>query len=158
MVVTVCAAQFAPECVRAAESASRSPEAAIGWTAPDAIGEPLGGRAGDPARGRAIVVDRSLGMCLVCHTGPFPEVRQQGGLATDLSGAGSRWRPAQLRARIVDARRIDPTSIMPAFHRTDGLSRVAPAWRNRPMLDAQQVEDVVAFLTGLHHADGATGR
>ncbi len=116
------------------------------------IDAPLDGLRGDAVRGRAIVADRTRGLCLLCHTGPFPEVRFQGDLAPDLAGTGSRWSEGQLRLRIVDGRRLDPTSIMPAYHRSDGLERVAPAVRGRPILDAQQVEDVVAFLVTLRDA------
>ncbi|MBL8332928.1 MAG: sulfur oxidation c-type cytochrome SoxX [Rubrivivax sp.] len=113
------------------------------------IEAPLTAQPGDPARGRAIVVNRQQGLCLLCHSGPFPEARFQGSVAGSLAGAGTRWSAAELRARIVDARRINPASPMPAFHRTDGLQRVGPAWQGRPVLDAQQVEDVVAFLQTL---------
>ena len=102
------------------------------------------------------MADRTRGLCLLCHSGPFPEERQQGNLAPDLAGAGSRLSTAQLRARIVDSRRINPQSIMPAYHRTEGLERVAPALRNRPILDAQQVEDVVAYLMTLRDQTGET--
>jgi sulfur-oxidizing protein SoxX len=118
----------------------------------DGIPEPLTGVPGDAARGRAIVVDRQAGLCLLCHRGPFdrtPVERQQGTLAGDLAGAGSRWSAAQLRLRIADSRRIDPDGIMPAFHRHEGLSRVGRAWQGKSILDAQQVEDVVAFLLTL---------
>lgn len=115
----------------------------------DAIPAPLTATPGDPARGRSIVANRQTGLCLLCHSGPFPEERFQGNLATSLAGAGSRWTAGQLRLRIVDSRRLNPDSPMPAFHRTEGLQRVAPAWRGRPILDAQQVEDVVAFLQTL---------
>ena len=104
---------------------------------------------GDPARGRAIVANRQVGLCLLCHSGPFPEERFQGNLAPDLRGAGSRWSEAELRLRIVDSSRINPETIMPAYHRTEGLARVAPAWRGKPILSAEQIEDVVAFLTTL---------
>lgn len=115
----------------------------------DAIPAPLAGLAGDPVRGRAIVADRRTGLCLLCHQGPFPEERSPGNLASDLRGAGSRWTPGQLRLRVVDARRLNSASIMPAFHRTEGLQRVGTAWQGRPILSAQQVEDVVAFLATL---------
>jgi sulfur-oxidizing protein SoxX len=117
--------------------------------ASDAMPTPLTSQPGDVRRGRAIVVDRQLGMCLLCHSGPFPEERTPGNLATNLAGAGSRWNTAQLRLRIVDSRRLDPEGIMPAFHRTEGLNRVAAASAGRPLLSAQQVEDVVAFLATL---------
>jgi len=115
----------------------------------DTIPLPLAATPGDPARGRAIVASRQQGLCLLCHRGPFPEERFQGDLATDLTGAGSRWSAAQLRLRIVDSRRLQPDSIMPAFHRTDRLANVGATWRGKPILDAQQVEDVVAFLVTL---------
>jgi sulfur-oxidizing protein SoxX len=115
----------------------------------DAMPESLTGAHGDPARGRAIVVNRQIGLCLLCHSGPFPEERFQGNLAPDLKGAGARWTEGQLRLRIVDSSRINPVSIMPAYHRTEGLTRVAPAYRGKPILTAEQIEDVVAFLLTL---------
>lgn len=115
----------------------------------DGIPEPLGGMAGDAAEGRRIVATRQLGLCLLCHSGPLPEERFQGNLAPDLAGAGRRWNAAQLRLRLVDPQQLNPDSIMPAYHRTQGLTRVGPAWRERPILSAQQIEDVVAFLTTL---------
>jgi L-cysteine S-thiosulfotransferase len=115
----------------------------------DAIPESLTGAKGDPTRGRAIVANRQVGLCLLCHSGPFPEERFQGNLAPDLRGAGKRWSEGQLRLRIVDSARINPTTIMPAYHRTEGLTRVSPTWRGKPILSAEQIEDVVTFLMTL---------
>ena len=115
----------------------------------DAIPQSLTGAKGDPARGRALVTNRQVGLCLLCHSGPFPEERFQGNLAPDLRGAGKRWSEGQLRLRIVDSARINPASIMPAYHRTEGLVRVAPAWRGKTILSGEQIEDVVAFLMTL---------
>ena len=117
--------------------------------AQDSLPQSLTGGQGDPARGRAIVTNRQVGLCLLCHSGPFPEERFQGNLAPDLKGAGAKWTEGQLRLRIVDSSRINPASIMPAYHRTEGLTRVAPALRGKPILSAEQIEDVVAFLTTL---------
>ena len=117
--------------------------------ADDGITRSLTGAKGDPARGRAIVVNRQVGLCLLCHSGPFPEERFQGNLAPDLAGAGKRSSEGQLRLRIVDSSRINPATIMPAYHRTEGLARVAPALRGKPILSAEQIEDVVAFLMTL---------
>src|SRR3954462_11935522 len=86
---------------------------------------PLTGSKGDPARGRAIVGNRQVGLCLLCHSGPFPEERFQGNLAPGLAGAGTRSSPGQLRLRIVDASRLNPETIMPAYYRTDDLTRVS---------------------------------
>jgi L-cysteine S-thiosulfotransferase len=119
----------------------------------DAITQPLTGTPGDATRGRAIVANRQVGLCLLCHTGPFPEERFQGNLAPSLAGAGSRWSEGQLRLRVSDARRLNPASIMPAYHpdksKADASTRVGAAWQGKPVLDAQQIEDVVAFLRTL---------
>ena len=115
----------------------------------DGIATSLTGAPGDATRGRAIVVNRQLGLCLLCHSGPFSEERMQGNLAPSLAGVGARWSEAQLRLRIVDARRVNPQSIMPAYHRSEALARVGSAWQGRPLLTAAQVEDVVAFLVTL---------
>ncbi len=120
----------------------------------DAIPDPLGGFSGDAGRGRAIVADRSVGLCLLCHSGPFPERHLQGDIAPDLSGAGARWSEGQLRLRLVDGRRLNPGSVMPAYHRTDGQARVGAAWRGKPLLSEQQIEDVVSFLRSLGAARG----
>ena len=115
----------------------------------DGIPAPLAAGPPDAERGRRIVVDRQLGTCLLCHSGPFPEERFQGTVGPDLAGVGSRLTPAQIRLRVVDPRRLVPETVMPAYHVTAGRSRVALPWRDRPILDAGQVEDVVAFLATL---------
>lgn len=115
----------------------------------DAILQSLTGRPGDAQRGRAIVASRTKGLCLLCHTGPIPEERFQGNLAPPLDGAGRRLSEGQLRLRIVDSRRVTATSIMPSYHRVDGLYRVGAAWQGKPVLTAAEVEDVVAYLLTL---------
>jgi len=115
----------------------------------DAIAVSLTGTTGDAQRGRAIVANRNVGLCLLCHSGPFPEERFQGNLAPPLNGAGSRLSEGQLRLRMVDSGRVNPASIMPAYFRTEGLTRVAPAFAGKTVLSAEQVEDVVAYLQTL---------
>jgi sulfur-oxidizing protein SoxX len=115
----------------------------------DAIPEALQGLQGDAQRGRAIVANRQAGLCLLCHSAPVPEERFQGDLAPSLAGVGARYSPAQLRLRIVDPRRVNPSSFMPAFHSSHNPSRVGSAWADKPILSAQQVEDVVAWLATL---------
>ena len=115
----------------------------------DEILTPLAGAKGDPQRGRAIVANRQVGLCLLCHSGPFPEERFQGNLAPDLRGVGSRLSEGEIRLRLVDPARANPQTIMPAYYRTDGLTRVAPSYRGKPVLSAEQIEDVVAYLVTL---------
>ena len=115
----------------------------------DSMPKPLTDAPGDVARGRAIVANRTVGLCLLCHSGPIPEERFQGNLAPSLAGAGSRSTPAQLRLRIADAARLNPDTIMPSYFRVDGLARVAKNFQGKTILTAQQVEDVVAYLATL---------
>jgi L-cysteine S-thiosulfotransferase len=115
----------------------------------DAIPAPLNGLTGDASRGRQIVVTRQKGLCLLCHSGPFPEERFQGDLSPSLAGAGSRSTEGQLRLRMVDSTKVNPASIMPAYHRTTELSRVGRNFADRPILSAQDIEDVVTFLKEL---------
>lgn len=114
----------------------------------DAIPASLTGMRGDAVRGRAIVVARQ-NTCLLCHNGPFAEQRFQGNLAPDLAGTGARWSEGQLRLRLVDASRLNAATIMPSYYRTEGLERVGSNWRDKPILTAEQIEDVVAFLQTL---------
>jgi sulfur-oxidizing protein SoxX len=134
--------------------ATAPPLAARAQSAPyvvvqDGIPKPLAAERGDAARGRAIVANRSVGLCLLCHSGPIPEERFQGNLAPSLAGAGARWNESQLRLRVVDAARANPDTIMPPYFRTDGLRNVARPFAGKTILTAQQVEDVVAYLETL---------
>jgi sulfur-oxidizing protein SoxX len=114
----------------------------------DAIPQSLTGAPGDPVRGRAVVAARQ-NTCLLCHSGPFPEERFQGDLSPDLRGVGARWSEGELRLRLVDAGSLNPATIMPSYYKVNGLNRVGPAWRGKPILTAEQIEDAVAYLTTL---------
>lgn len=117
--------------------------------AQDAMPRPAGESPGDPERGRALVADRQHGLCLLCHTAPINEVRQQGNLAPPLAGTGGRWTEDQLRLRVFDSRRVNPESLMPAYGVADTGARVGAAWRGKPIFTGQQIEDVVAWLATL---------
>ena len=114
----------------------------------DGIPDSLTASPGDAARGRALVLDR-VSTCILCHSGPFPETRFQGDLAPSLAGAGSRWTMSQLRLRLVDASRLNPDTIMPSYYRVDDLVRVGKNWQGKPILSAEQIEDIVAYLVSL---------
>jgi sulfur-oxidizing protein SoxX len=117
-------------------------------SANDEIPASLTGSKGDPARGRALVANRQVGLCLLCHSGPIPEERFQGNLAPDLRNA-ARLSEGEIRQRIVDPRRANPDTIMPAYYDTAGLTRVAPSLKGRTIFSAEQIEDVVAYLMTL---------
>jgi sulfur-oxidizing protein SoxX len=116
----------------------------------DAIPEPLSGQPGDPARGRQIVFDRELGNCLICHQVPEAGEPFQGDLGPNLAGVGRRLSRGQIRLRLVDQSRLNPATVMPPYHRIDGLNRVAAKYQGRPVLSAEEIEDVVAYLATLN--------
>ena len=114
-------------------------------TAPDTLA-PLGPR-GDAGRGRALFATRDEARCLLCHQAPGIDVHSNVG--PSLAGVGSRLSADQIRLRIADITRVNPQSVMPTFHRTEGMTRVMPQFEGKPVLDAQQVEDLVAWLETL---------
>lgn len=109
---------------------------------------PLTGTPGDAARGREIAAGRQAN-CLACHHMPIPEQPFHGDLGPDLAGVADRLTEGALRLRLVDPKRIGEASVMPAFYHVHGLTRVARRYRDRPILAAQQVEDVIAYLMTL---------
>lgn len=115
----------------------------------DGIPEAIGGAAGDAARGRALILGHESANCLVCHALPDPSVRFSGNLGPPLGGIARTLSIAQLRLRVVDNMRVNPTTIMPSYYRTEGFDRVAGAYRGKPILDSTQVEDIVAYLSTL---------
>lgn len=114
----------------------------------DAVPVPLAGLAGDATRGELIVRDRRVGNCLICHSIPIDEAFP-GDVGPPLAGVGARLQPGQLRLRLIDASRLNPTTLMPPYYRIDRLTDVAPEFAGMPALDAQQIEDVVAYLSTL---------
>ena len=114
---------------------------------------PLTETAGDADNGRAVLLDRERGHCLLCHQvqqlANHPEGAFQGNIGTDLTDAGARLGAAYLRARVVDPTAMNPETVMPAYHRIEGMHAVAPAFDDTPILTAQEVEDLVAYLLTL---------
>jgi sulfur-oxidizing protein SoxX len=110
---------------------------------------PLTVQQGSPANGRRIVLDRAISACLLCHSGPFPAPHLQGSIGPSLAGVGQRLSPSEIRLRLVDPARFNPNTVMPAYYLTTGLTRVGQPWQGKPVLTAEQIEDVVAYLTTL---------
>jgi sulfur-oxidizing protein SoxX len=115
----------------------------------DAIAAPLDGLVGDAARGAAVVRNRETANCLICHAIPDPRERFMGEVGPPLAGVADRLSPGQMRLRLVDPTRLNPAAIMPAYHRVEGLLHVDARWRGQPVLTAQEIEDVVAYLATL---------
>ena len=127
---------------------------ANGIVAYDAIGDsvaaPLAGAVGDATRGRGVVLDRQIGNCLICHSVPGePQEAFQGNIGPPLAGVGQRFNVGQLRFRLIDQSRNNPNTVMPPYYRVGGLVRVPARFAGQPVLDAQRIEDVVAYLATL---------
>jgi sulfur-oxidizing protein SoxX len=105
--------------------------------------------SGDALRGAALAASRAQGLCVLCHALPGVPSQQSGTLGPDLAGVGSRFSTTQLRERLEAPQRFNPDSIMPSVVRRDGLTRVALSRQGQPMLDAQQVDDLLAYLATL---------
>lgn len=103
--------------------------------------------AADPERGKAVFTEREQGHCVLCHVAPG--VATGGNVGPSLAGVGSRYKPEEIRARVADITQFNPAAAMPAFHRTKDLHRVAPAYRGKPILSEQQLDDVSAWLATL---------
>lgn len=133
-------------------------------TAPDdvkfvdgAVATSLSGKPGDPVEGEKIFTTKSMGNCIACHEVtalakyPFP-----GDIGPSLDGVAGRWNEAELRGIVANAKMTYEGSVMPPFYKVSGFIRpgdhytgkAAPA-DLKPILSAQQIEDVVAFLETL---------
>ena len=128
-----------------------SAETLISYTIVDdfSIPKSLTGTAGDAVKGREVAINRRLGNCLACHVMPIPEQPFHGETGPDLAGVGDRYTEGELRLRIVDSKAINPYTMMPAFYRVEGFHRVMEQFAGKPILTAQEVEDVVAYLMTL---------
>lgn len=115
-----------------------------------AIDRPLTPAESDAARGRAVVLDIRRGNCLICHAVASEGTETfQGNIGPPLDGVSARLSEGQLRLRLVDSTRLNPTTVMPSYYRVDGLNRVADEYRGRPALSALEIEDVIAYLKTL---------
>lgn len=116
-----------------------------------AIQKPLTDAPGDPKAGAKVLVNRRQGNCLGCHeVSALKGEEFHGELGPPLDGVASRWSSAQLRMIVVNPKKVfTADTVMPAFYRVDGLHRVRPEFEGKPILTAQQIEDVVAYLATL---------
>lgn len=130
-------------------------EELVEYTIVDGVEIPkaLTDKAGDPENGRKVAIDRKLGNCLACHQiAQIPEQPFHGNIGPELSDIGARLTPAEIRLQIVNSRALNPDSAMPAFYKVEGINQVKAGFEGKPILDAQQIEDVIAYLETLKGA------
>ena len=131
----------------------------IQWAEDGSVAESLSGAPGNPEEGAVVMTTNALGNCVACHQiGSMPDVPFQGTIAPELTGAADRWTEAQLRGIVIDAKHTFPESFMPGMYKVGPFIRPGVAYTGKapespddikPILTAQQVEDVVAYLMTL---------
>ena len=122
-----------------------------------AVEASLTGTPGNPDEGVKVMTTNALGNCVACHqVNAIPNVQFPGNIAPPLDGVADRWSEAQLRGIVANAKMTFEGSFMPAFYKTEGFTRPGAAYSGKapegdlpPILSAQQIEDVVAFLMTL---------
>jgi L-cysteine S-thiosulfotransferase len=116
-----------------------------------AVAGALTGTTGDPVEGRIVFANRKLGNCLACHVNSqIPEEPFQGQVGPPLDGVSDRWDEAELRGIVSNSKKTFEDTIMPAFYISAGYNRPLEGFEGMPILTAQQVEDVVAYLMTLN--------
>ena len=103
---------------------------------------------GNKEKGKKIFISRKVN-CLSCHEAPIIEEKFQGNFGPSLSGIGSRYNKEELRLRVIDAKSINPDSIMPSYFKKIKFERTPKEFLNRTILSAQEVEDLVEYLYSL---------
>ncbi|MEM9471257.1 MAG: sulfur oxidation c-type cytochrome SoxX [Pseudomonadota bacterium] len=117
----------------------------------DGVTQSLTGAAGDAAKGRAVFSNRKLGNCLACHVNAEQKEHSfHGEVGPPLDGVADRYSEAELRAIVIDSKKaLTDETIMPGFYSLDLGVRVNKKFTEKTILTAEQVEDVVAYLTTL---------
>ena len=115
-----------------------------------AIKKPLGGFIGNAQRGRNIVINKNKGNCLACHLLPIPEESFHGTVGPPLIAIASRLSKEQIRLRVADEQKVIPTTVMPGFYKNPKENnRVDDDFWGKPVLTAQEAEDVISYLMTL---------
>ena len=121
------------------------------WKAENfAIEAPIGDRQGNAERGKQLVMDRKKGNCIACHMLPIEDAEFPGQLGPPLVAIGARYSPAQIRLRVANEQLINPATIMPPYYiDPNELNNVKKKFKGKTILSAQEVEDVVVYLSSL---------
>lgn len=115
-----------------------------------AIPNSLTGASGDAKKGKDVFLNRRQGNCLACHqVTALSDHPFHGEIGPPLDGVAERYSLAELRLQVVDSKQINPDTIMPAFYRSDGLHKVLKNFKDKSILTAEQVEDLLAYLQTL---------
>jgi len=119
-----------------------------------AIPKSLTGKPGDPARGRKLMANRKKGNCLACHKiKQMSDFLFHGEIGPELSDIATNMPDEEIRLRLVNPKFVNPDTIMPAFYKVEGLFRVKKKFRGKPILTAQEIEDIIAYMHTLKESE-----
>ena len=115
-----------------------------------------GGAPADVENGRTIM-NKGAGNCIACHAvTDLKDLPFHGEIGPTLDGVADRWTEAELRGIVANAKIMFEGTMMPSFYKTDGFVRLGNAYTGKahegevaPLLTAQEIEDVVAYLMTL---------
>lgn len=137
---------------------------AAGKTIDVAIERPLTKRRGEAVQGLRIVVDPERGNCIACHRVAAilakldiqkPSSREKygnhGTLGPRLDGIAERYSEGELRAILVNPQVAfpDADTIMPSYYTVGNFNHPLPDCRDRAILSANEIENVLAYLATL---------
>jgi sulfur-oxidizing protein SoxX len=95
-------------------------------------------------RGYQLLLQRQDSGCVLCHR--IPGLPVGGDIGPSLQGLPERASAPEVRERIVDPRRFNPLTVMPAYLSLTGLTNVAQAYQGKTILTEQGLDDIVAYL------------
>lgn len=108
---------------------------------------------GDPAAGLAVATTKSLGNCMACHVAEgWSEMALPGNIGPALTSVAHRYSVPELRGIVINSKHMFEGSVMPSFYNVDGIIRPGDGYTGKaakeiaPLLNAQQIEDLVALL------------
>jgi len=114
------------------------------------VPKPLTDKPGDPSNGRKIMANRKKGNCLACHKiAQMKEFLFHGEVGPELTDIASAMPADEIRLRLANPKIVNPDTIMPAFYKSKGLTRVMDKFKGKSILTAQEIEDVIAYMRTL---------
>jgi sulfur-oxidizing protein SoxX len=133
-------------------SADTAPEAVV-FGELGAVEDTLTGTPGDAETGLKVATTRSMGNCVACHAAEgWADAPLPGNIGPVLTSVAHRYTQAELRGILVNSKHMFEGTVMPSFYNVSNIIRPGDGYTGKaatelaPLLEAQQIEDLVALL------------